>query len=484
MFNIFKKKKDKNEETIEFDIVVRDEDDKEDKSTILGSGFAATESARVSTQAAAQKFAKPTKYDRSVLDDGLAKRNIKAETFKSGVEVRDPYTGDVLKLTKKEAKMLYGEDWQKHLAEADHKIPLEKRYQQTKDNPWLTNDDIKASSNSTDNLEINSRKFNNAKRNRSNEEFVSDTDYLEKTGVNLSEQGKARAIESEKKAQRALNRRDFKDSAKNIFETGHTAGTAAAKNAGITGMTMSSIMNITAVIKGEKSAEDAVVDTFSDTGKAAATGYAMGAGLTTVSHSLSGSSSKFLRALSESNVPGKVITAVMVTGDTLKRYGTGEITTQECLIELGEKGLNFATTGYSMAVGQALIPIPVVGAAVGALVGSVVTSNYYNQLITTLKTKELEHQERLRIIEECERAAQETRAFRMELENYLNAYFREYRDCFDEALSTIHFAFQAGDAEGVIVGANQITRKLGGNVYYDNMDEFKTFLFDDSTDIL
>ncbi len=247
---------------------------------------------------------------------------------------------------------------------------------------------------------------------------------------------------------------------------------------------MSGIMNITAVIKGEKSAEDAVVDTISNTGKAAATGYAMGTGLTTISHSLSGSSSKFLRALSESNVPGKVITAVMITGDTLKRYGNGEITTLECLIELGEKGLNFTTMGYSMAVGQALIPIPVVGAAVGALVGSAMTSSYYNQLITTLKTKELEHQERLRIIAECERAAQETRAFRMELENYLNTYFQEYRDCFDDALSTIHFAFQAGDAEGVIAGANQITRKLGGKVYYDNMNEFKTFIFDDSTDVL
>ena len=465
-------------------VVVDDEREENDKLVQVGAGFAATESARASTQAAAQKFAKPAKYDRSVLDDGAAKKAVKVDAFKSGVEVRDPYTGDVLTLTKNEAKMLYGENWTKHLAEADHRISLEKRYQQTKDNPWLTNDDIKASSNSSDNLEVVSRKFNNTKRSRSNEEFVTDDAYLEKTGVELSEQGKAKAIQSEKKAQRALKRQDFRDSAGNILKTGHNAGKAAATNAGITGMTMSGIMNITAVIKGEKSAEDAVIDTISDTGKAAATGYVMGGGLTTISHSLSGSSSKFLRALSESNVPGKVITAVVVTGDTLKRYGNGEITTQECLIELGEKGLNFATTGYSMAVGQALIPIPVVGAAVGALVGSVVTSNYYNQLITTLKTRELEHQERLRIIAECERAAQETRAFRIELESYLNAYFQEYRDCFDDALSTIHFAFQVGDADGVIAGANQITRKLGGKVHYDNMDEFKTFLFNDSADVL
>lgn len=478
MFNFLKKKS-----TTEIVVVEQDKEQK-DGSIEIGSGFAAVESARASTQVAAQKFAKPTKYDRHLLDDGVAKLNVKKVAFKSGVTVKDPYTGDVLTLTKAEARMKYGDDWTKHLAEADHKIALEKRYEQTKDNPWLTTDDVKASSNSTDNLEVVSRKFNNAKRSRSNEEFVTDDEYLQKTGVRLSEQGKKKAIESEKAAQKALTHKDFRDSARNLLKTGHNAGKVAAQNAGITSMTMSGILNMTAVIKGEKSAEDAIADTAVDTGKAVATGYAMGSGLTIISHSLSGSSSKFLRALSESNVPGKVITAVIVMGDTLKRYGNGEITTTECLGELGEKGLNFAVTGYSMTVGQALIPIPVVGAAVGALVGSILTSNYYNQLVTTLQTKNLEHQERLRIIAECEQAAQETRAFREELETYLQSYFRDYKDCFDDALTTIQTSFQMGDADGVIVGANRITRKLGGKVRYNNMSEFKSYLLDDSTDIL
>ena len=478
MFNFFKRKK------ITEIVVVEQDKEKEDGSVEIGAGFAAVESARVSTQAAAQKFAKSAKYDRSLLDDGTAKLNAKKAAFKSGVTVKDSYTGDVLTLTKAEARIKYGDNWTKHLAEADHKIALEKRYEQTKNNPWLTNDDVKASSNSADNLEVVSRKFNNAKRSRSNEKFVTDDEYLQKTGVKLSEQGKQKAIDSEKVAQKALKRQDFKDSARNFLKTGHSAGKAAAQNAGITSMTMSGILNMAAVIKGEKSAEDAIADTIVDTGKATATGHVMGGGLTTISHSLSGSSSKFLRALSESNVPGKVITAVIVTGDTLKRYGNGEITTQECLIELGEKGLNFATTGYSMAAGQTLIPIPVVGAAVGALVGSMLTSDYYNQLVTALQTKELEHQERLRIIAECERAAQEACAFREELEAYLQSYFSDYQDCFDAALAAIHVSFQTGDADGVIAGANQITRKLGGEVHYDNMNEFKNFLLDDSTDIL
>ena len=458
--------------------------ERDNDSVNIASSYAAVDSARISTQEVAKKFSKPSEYDRYILDDGMAKKNIKLDAFSSGVTVRDPYTGDILALTKSEAKMRYGEDWTRHLAEADHKIALEKRYNQTKDNPWLTNEDVRASSNSTDNLEVVSRKFNNAKRSRTNSEFVNDDEYLQKTGVKLSKQGKERAIESEMDAQNALDRRDFMDSARNIIKTGHSAGTLAAQNAGVTCLTMSGILNLTAVIKGEKSAEDAITDTVVDTSKAAATGYVMGGGLTTISHTLSGSSSKFLQALSKSNVPGNIITAVIVTGNTLKRYANGEITTQECMLELGEKGLNIATTSYSMTVGQALIPIPVVGAAVGALVGSILTSNYYSQLVNTLRVEQLEHQERLRIIAECERAAKETRAYRAELEAYLQSYFKEYQDCFDDALNTIHTAFRNKDADGVIAGANQITRKLGGKVHYDNMSEFKDYLFDDTTDIL
>ena len=90
----------------------------------------------------------------------------------------------------------------------------------------------------------------------------------------------------------------------------------------------------------------------------------------------------------------------------------------------------------------------------------------------------------MRIIEECKEAVEQAKAFRMELEAYLDDYFREYRDCFDEALSVMDFAFKTGDADGVIAGANQITRKLGGQVYYETVDQFRGFLDDGLTDIL
>lgn len=134
-----------------------------------------------------------------------------------------------------------------------------------------------------------------------------------------------------------------------------------------------------------------------------------------------------------------------------------------------------ATMGYSMAVGQTLIPIPIVGGAVGALVGSMLTSNLYNNLINDLQTKQFEHEERMRIIEECNAAAEQARAFRAELESYLDSYFQEYRTCFDSVLSSMRLAYETGDADGVVAGANDITRKLGGEVQFETVSEFKDF---------
>lgn len=482
MFSFFKKKTN-DIQNIDLLHEGEKEKDKDNGAVNSASGLVMTNSARVSTDKAAQTFAKPNKYDRKLYDDGSAKLNAKKAAFKDGNNVYDPYTGNKLEMRIKDAKLKYGENWQEHLAESDHIESIKNVFDGNKDNPWLTNDNIKDVANDPSNIKVTSRKFNNPKRQRTNEEFVNDEQYLKDKGVKLTKQGKQQAIQDSKKAQKSINKSLKKNAVKNIARTGLEAGVNAGAQSGITAATMSGIMNVTAVIKGEKSAEEALADTTVDSLKAGATGFAVGGGLTTISHTLSSSKSEFLKALGESNVPGKVITAVMLTGDTIKRYVNGEISTQECLIDLGDKGLTFATTGYSMAVGQALIPIPIVGAAVGALVGSTLTSKYYYSLINELKTKELEHQERLRIIAECKLATQEMKNFRAELETYLDSYFQDYRHCFDEAISNIQYAFQMGDAEGVVAGANKITRKLGGAVRYDTMDEFEAYLKDDTADI-
>lgn len=451
----------------------------------IATGYKMADSTQQTIQQAKAKFAKPDSYtgNRKLYDSGKAKKEAKLDLFRDGNEVIDPYTGNRLVLTKKEAKMLYGDEWGKHLAESDHIKPLEKVFEDTHGNVWNTTDDIRDAANSKDNISVTSRAFNNPKRSRLQKKFVEDKKYLQEKDVKLTEEGKKQAIKDGEIAEKSINTQLSKKAAKNVLETGHRAGVSVAHDAGITAVTMSGIMNIMAVVKGDKEVGEAIADTVQDGGKAAASGYILGNALTIVGNSLSNSTSSILQSLINSNIPGKVITAVQLTGSALKRYGNGEITTEECIKEIGKNGVNLATIGYFSAAGQALIPVPIVGATIGALIGSVVTSTYYDALVASLNS-EYEHQQRLRIIEESKQIAQEARQYRADLEKYLEDYFKEYKKCFDEALLDIGISFQINDADGVIEGANQITRKLGGKVYYDNIDEFKSFLSNGLVDIL
>lgn len=464
----------------------QDRETKRQNHATAGAAYGATKTAERMQEQTALYYQKPEIYtgNRSRYDSGYAKKQAKDVLFSQGKPVVDPYTGNELVLRKQEAKLQYGENWQDHLAESDHIQPLEKIHRTTKDNPWLTTDDIKEAANSDANINVTSRKFNNAKRSRTNREFVEDEAYLTEKGVHLTKDGKQKAIQDEENAKASIEKQLTHKARENILRTGHEAGAATAKTACITALTISGIHNIVAVVRGEKDAGDAVTDTLKVGGTAAVTGYIGGAGITVLGQSLSKSSSGFIQSLTKSNVPGQVITAVMTFGDTLQRYGKGEISTRQCMIEMGGGGMQLASMPYAMAAGQALIPIPVVGAAVGAAIGSMMMSSYYDSLVGVLQRREIEHRERQRIIAECHAAAEQARSYQKELQGYLDAYFQEYRDCFHDALSMIHLSMQTGNANGMIAGANQITQKLGGTVQYETVEEFQTFLNHDDKFVL
>ena len=116
------------------------------------------------------------------------------------------------------------------------------------------------------------------------------------------------------------------------------------------------------------------------------------------------------------------------------------------------------------------------GGVIGALVGSVLTSWLISNITEALRKSELEHQERMRLIAEYEEAKRQEQAFRSELEAYLREWFRDYLECFTQALSGMQEAFASGDADGVIAGANAITRKLGGNVQFETVAEYRQLL--------
>lgn len=190
------------------------------------AGITAAKTAQKATAEAAAKFAKPSQYTghRGMFDDGGAKRNAKMELFADGKAVVDPYTGQRLVLTKREAKALYGENWTSHLAESDHIVPIERVYKTSQDDPWVTTDDMKAAINSSENISVTSRKFNNAKRSRTNKQLVEDQEYLTNKGIVLTQEGKDAALRDGRTAERAIQRQLGHAGIRSAAETFHAAG--------------------------------------------------------------------------------------------------------------------------------------------------------------------------------------------------------------------------------------------------------------------
>lgn len=273
--------------------------------------------------------------------------------------------------------------------------------------------------------------------------------------------------------------------AMDVGKVAHNAGVQGAKYGGTYAATMSSMYNIKAVLDGKKSVEDALVDVAIDTGKGVATGYMVQGGTAVMGNVVQKTAEKFgVKLAANSSVPGKVITAVIITGDSIAKYLGGEITATECLTSIGNKAVDLGIATVGGMAGEAIVTtllegtvlagstiLPVIGAAACAVVAGMIAQ----KLMERLQKKQLEHEERMRLQAEYKAAAADAKRFREELERYLQEYFQGYRECFEDAFGLLDSGFAVGNANDMIAGANMITRKMGGTVPYNNVAEARAF---------
>lgn len=344
---------------------------------------------------------------------------------------------------------------------------------------------VKNIANSPKNTRITSRKINNAKRSRTNSEFVEDTCYLESKNINLPDDGKKQMLKDGKRSERFVNG----ELGKEVFfqyqlDIGHDAGKSGAKTGAIIGGGMSVIHNLVEMARGNKNAEEAAEDITKETASAVAVGYGTGFIGTNLQIAMSSSSNKILNILSETGLPSQIVVIAMETGKTLNRYISGEINSSECLKELGEKGTGMLTSSVGTVVGQAIIPVPIVGGIIGGMIGYTFSTAYYNELVNSISGRELAIKERISLEIEAQKAKKAIRQYRKEIQNISEKYFNEYTLTINNALSTMSEACKSGDADKFISGANLLTDKFGGCVQYRNMQEFEEFMNDENTDFL
>ena len=316
--------------------------------------------------------------------------------------------------------------------------------------------------------------------------------YLQKNGVN-SDTLKAKQAELKKcetlnknlvksnvSNAEAIEARDtpLLSTAKDIVRVAHRAGVEQAKMGAAVGGGMSLVRNLVSVYKGEKSKEEAALAVVGDTAGAATLSYATAFGGAVIKGSMQNSSSTMLRSVSKTNLPAYIATSAWETEKTLKAYFAGDIDGVQCLEQLGEKGYGMTASALFAGIGQVAIPIPVIGALAGSMIGYALSSVSYNILKTSLSEAKFAREERIRIEKECNEAISLLRQYRQELEIAIQKYFQEQNAFFEQTFCEMKKAFNTGDIDGYIAGTNKITERFGKAPLYSDMKAFEQIMGD------
>lgn len=457
------------------------EDEEEKKGSVRAAQAVATgESVTQSVADMRVRYAKPEYTgNRKAYDDGPAKHEAKKIAFGKGKPVVDPYTNQPLEMRIKDAKAKYGKDWQAHVAESDHKHPLSRVAKENQDNAWVTTDDIKEIGNSQDNLEVVSRKYNNAKRDRTNEELAKDKAYREDKNLDLTKAGERKAVRTGREAKANIQEKIDRKVIQNVVTEAHQAGLQAATYGAAAAGLVSSYSNIMAVLDGTKSPEDALADVGRDVAVSAGTSYVLGGAGSVAGHQVESmlmkSQSPLLQSFNKANLPGAIVSAVIATGGTLKDYLTGKITTEECILQLGQTGLAMTICSYTATVGQALIPIPVVGAVIGTLVGSIIAGAFGSSLLAAAAAEKQAEAEYRVIRAQADIFIQKAQEERKQFELWVGRFFAERAQAISAGLETLEKGCEDGDFKTATAGMNRIAQSFQKTLPFQNQKEFEEF---------
>ena len=269
--------------------------------------------------------------------------------------------------------------------------------------------------------------------------------------------------------------------AKDIAKISHRAGVEAAKMGAAVGGTVSMVQNMVELYKGNIEPEEAIKNVAKDTACSAVVSYGTAFAGSAIKGAMQNAGNATVRSLSKTNLPATIVTCSITVGKTLQKYLNNEINGVECFEELGEQGTGMISSAMFATIGQAVIPIPVVGAIIGSMVGYTISSASYGLLLQSLKEKELARERRIAIEKECAEHIKLIRAYRLELEKNIMQYLGKHMILFNNAFDELKSSLNIGDVDGFIAGANKITTALGKEVQFETFEQFDDLINSDKS---
>ncbi len=262
-----------------------------------------------------------------------------------------------------------------------------------------------------------------------------------------------------------------------IAKNSHRAGMEGAKYGVIIGACISVMQNGYKFSQGDADGIDAVTAIAGDTAKAAAVGYATAATGSAIKSVMQQSGNEVVRNLAGGNTPALALNACIALGSSIKRYVKGDINEAQFLMEVGEKGSGMLATGMMGMVGQIAIPIPVVGAAIGGMIGCMLSNLFYQSAVDAAREAQASREllARTRIIEQAarQRIAEEQAQFDAFNATEIPALQSAVREL-SLSLSVVNI-----DGDEIATSVNRFATLLGKQLEFGTKTEFDAFMLSD-----
>lgn len=269
--------------------------------------------------------------------------------------------------------------------------------------------------------------------------------------------------------------------AKYIVKISHRAGMQQAMIGIIIGGSISLTKNILAVMREEKTSDEAAKELLIDTGNSAISSYMIAFTGSAIKGIMQNAKSDSVRILSQTNLPSTILNSTLDMGGIMKDFIIGKIDTCQCLERLGEKGVSQICSAMFATLGQLAIPIPLLGGMIGSMIGYSISTACYNETLNSLRDAKIAKEERIIIEKECNEIIKIVNKHRFETEKYVNNYLKEYKETFDMAFTQMDNAISNNDINTFIKGTNMIAEKLGRKSDFETKEQADQIIINKTT---
>lgn len=267
--------------------------------------------------------------------------------------------------------------------------------------------------------------------------------------------------------------------AKDIGRVSHRAGLKGAQLGAALGGGVAVITNFVLVASGERTVDAACKDCVAATLKAAATGYATAFTGAAIAGLMRQAASEGMRRLASTNLPGMAITVCLSLSKSTKRLVTGAISFDQFVEDIGETGSSLLAAGTFAAAGQMLIPIPLVGAVIGGMVGYSLSSMFYTSALHALRDARESETQYLELKAFCEESRRRLNSERRGVERILREQIERRKANAQLLFEGIDQTLASGNTDAFCQQINQFANALGHDVGYASKEEFDREILSD-----